>query len=118
MTDRSDPEVDLLWEEFHEVVNMTSAELRSWLLTSASDEDAFPADPDLGIQELGRGVLHVLRKRKVDLTDEDVEVMRRVVDFVRERVTTAPAGAVRDDRWRRALMSVGHDPLGPAMPEA
>ncbi|WP_067173702.1 DUF3140 domain-containing protein [Microtetraspora niveoalba] len=113
MTDRSDPEVDLLWEEFHEVVNMTSAELRSWLLTSASGENAFPAEPDLGVQELGRGVLHVLGKRKVDLTDEDVVVMRRVVDFVREKVAAAPAAAARDDQWRHTLMSVGHDPLGP-----
>ncbi|GLX01007.1 hypothetical protein Misp02_50930 [Microtetraspora sp. NBRC 16547] len=105
--------MDLLWEEFHGVVNMTSAELRSWLLTSAPGENASPADPDLDVQELGRGVLHVLGKCKVDLTDEDVEVMRRVVDFVRERVVGAPAVAARDDRWRHTLMSVGHDPLGP-----
>ncbi|MCC5576838.1 DUF3140 domain-containing protein [Microtetraspora sp. AC03309] len=117
MTESSDPEVDLLWEEFHEVVNMTSAELRSWLLTSASGESAFPADPDLGVQELGRGVLHVLGKRKGDLTGEDLEVMRHVVDFVRGKMAGAPATAARNERWRHSLKSVGHDPLGPAPTE-
>jgi hypothetical protein len=32
-------------DEFHQVVNMTSEELRTWLLTGASGEDALPADP-------------------------------------------------------------------------
>ena len=30
---------DELWNEFHRVVNMTSGELREWLLTRAADED-------------------------------------------------------------------------------
>jgi hypothetical protein len=30
---------DELWEEFHTVVNMTSAELRDWLRVDASGED-------------------------------------------------------------------------------
>ncbi|MCK2213480.1 DUF3140 domain-containing protein [Actinomadura sp. ATCC 31491] len=103
MTDGLD--TDTLWEEFHRTVNMNSEELRSYLLTDASDEAGFPPDPDLGIDELGRGVLHVLGKRKGDLTKDDLDVMRQVVELVET------LGDRTDDESRRELMSVGHDPL-------
>lgn len=98
-------DTDMLWEEFHRVVNMTSEELRAFLLADASGEDAFTADPDLGIDELGRGVLHVLAKRKTDLTGDDYQVMRQVVELVET------VGDRSDDEARRLLMSAGHDPL-------
>lgn len=98
-------DTDMLWEEFHRTVNMNSEELRAYLLADASDEDGFPPDPDLGIDELGRGVLHVLSKRKGDLTKDDLEVMRQVVELVET------LGERTDDESRRELMSVGHDPL-------
>lgn len=36
---------DMLWEEFHRVVNMSSEELRAYLLADASDEESFPPTP-------------------------------------------------------------------------
>ncbi|GAA3114131.1 MULTISPECIES: DUF3140 domain-containing protein [Nonomuraea] len=98
-------DTDMLWEEFHRTVNMNSEELRAYLLADASGEESFSADPDLGIDELGRGVLHVLSKRKGDLTGADLDVMRRVVEIVETM------GDRTDDDSRRELMSVGHDPL-------
>ncbi|MEQ4717488.1 DUF3140 domain-containing protein [Nonomuraea sp. B19D2] len=98
-------DTDMLWDEFHRLVNMNSEELRVHLLADASDEDGFPSDPDLGIDELGRGVLHVLGKRKGDLTKADIDVMRQVVNLVEN------LGDRTDDESRRELMSVGHDPL-------
>ncbi|TDD20967.1 DUF3140 domain-containing protein [Nonomuraea diastatica] len=98
-------DTEMLWEEFHRTVNMNSEELRTYLLADASDEEGFPPDPDLGIDELGRGVLHVLSKRKGDLTSTDLDVMRQVVDLVETM------GDRTDDESRRELMSVGHDPL-------
>ena len=98
-------DIDLLWEEFHRVVNMNSEELRAFLLADASDEEGFPADPDMGLDETGRGVLHVLSKRKADLTQADLGVMRQVVDLVEAM------GDLTDDDSRHELMTVGHDPL-------
>ncbi|GAB2948270.1 DUF3140 domain-containing protein [Nonomuraea fastidiosa] len=103
MTDAFD--TDMLWEQFHRTVNMNSEELRVFLLADASGEEGSPADPDLGIDELGRGVLHVLAKRKGDLTGTDLDVMRRVVELVET------VGDRTDDESRRELMTVGHDPL-------
>lgn len=109
--DRVEPEVEQLWEEFHRCVNVSSEQLRSWLLTEASGEEAFRADPDLGVPEPGRQILAVLGKRKVDLTPADVEVMRRTVAEIRELVAARPVAGAADEGWRHALLDLGHDPL-------
>ncbi|HEX5568179.1 MAG TPA: DUF3140 domain-containing protein [Streptomyces sp.] len=104
-------ELDALWDGFHGVVNMTSNELAAWLRTSEAGERAEEL-PDAAGTELGQQVLAILRKRRVDLTDEDVAVMREVVDTVtaeRERVRVADA--VQDPVWRHRMMSLGHDPV-------
>lgn len=114
MTEQTPAELELLWEEFHQVVNMTSDEIRVWLLTDASDEDgSFPADPRMDLSELGTRVVDLLRKRKMDLTADDANVMREVVDYVEDQTADPPPDAENDREWRRSLMSVGHDPLKP-----
>jgi Protein of unknown function (DUF3140) len=111
VNDRIPAEVEVAWDSFHQVVNMTSEELRAWLLTEASGEEAFRPEPDLGLPELGRKVVRLLGKRKVDLTGDDAEVMAEVVDYVVTQEAQRPPEGARDDEWRRALMTVGHDPL-------
>ncbi|WFE56210.1 DUF3140 domain-containing protein [Micromonospora sp. WMMD712] len=108
---RLDPEVEVLWEDFHAEVNVTSEQLRSWLLTRGSGTESFGAGPDLDLPEPGRQILAVLRKRKVDLTRDDIEVMREAVDRIRSLTAARPAGGVADDEWRRALLDLGHDAL-------
>jgi hypothetical protein len=114
MTEQTPEDVELLWQQFHEVVNMTSDEIRVWLLTDAAGPDgSLPADPDMHLPELSTHVLNLLRKRKMDLTSEDADVMRQVVEFVEDRTADPPKHAERNEEWRRSLMSVGHDPLKP-----
>lgn len=108
---RVEPEVEQLWNDFHSCVNVTSEQLRSWLLTQGSGEEAFGADPDLGLPEPGRHILAVLRKRKVDLTDEDIRTMRETVAEIQDLLDTRPAAGVTDEGWRRSLLDLGHDPL-------
>lgn len=103
---------DALWNEFHAVVNMTSRELRDWLRTRSSGEDAEPLPDEAGSQT-GQRVLEILSKRKQDLTDDDVRVMGRVIDAVRSerRDDLEPTGG--QAAWRHRLMTMGHDPLKP-----
>lgn len=111
MTDRLPVEAEMAWDEFHRTVNMTAQELRAWLLTDASGEAAFTAGPDMDLSAWGHHVVRILGKRKVDLTDVDVDTMRGVIDFVAERLADEPPGGAGDQAWRRSLMTVGHDPL-------
>ncbi len=106
---------DELWEEFHALVNMTSRELTDWMLTSASGEDTTTVEttPELEVTEQ---VVAILGKRRTDLTPDDVDTMRHVVDQVRTIRGDEPEPEAYDDDVRHLLMSFGHDPLRP--PEA
>jgi ribosomal 50S subunit-associated protein YjgA (DUF615 family) len=110
---RSDGEFATLWQQFHDAVNMTSRELQDWLQTEAAHEGSEEL-PDQAGHELGRRVLAILGKRRTDLTDDDVAVMRRVLERITRLRGDETARAERADRWRRQLMDLGHDPLKPS----
>lgn len=104
---------DDLWQEFHRVVNMTSRELREWLSVQGAGEETETV-PDHAGSHLGHRVADILAKRRTDLVDDDVAVMRRVVDTVHgRRGDEELEPTAGDDAWRRRLMSIGHDPLKP-----
>lgn len=103
---------DELWQEFHDVVNMTSRELQDWLMTRDAGTDTEPL-PDEAGPDRSQGVLAVLGKRRTDLTPDDAQVMRSVVDTVRSLRGEEPEPTAGDAAWRHRLMSVGHDPLKP-----
>ena len=104
---------DELWNEFHRVVNMTSRELDEWLRVRSADEET-EALPDQAGTETGRHVLHILGKRRTDLTDDDVRVMQNVVDRVLAERRDDLEPTAGEAHWRYRLMSMGHDPLKPA----
>ena len=114
-TDPNDPDdVDQVWEDFHAAVNMTSRELADWLRTESASEGT-EAFRDQAGPATGQQVLHVLSKRRTDVTVQDVEVMRAVDAAIRARrgedLDSPVAG---DAAWRHELMDLGHDPLKPA----
>ncbi|NEA47890.1 DUF3140 domain-containing protein [Streptomyces sp. SID10815] len=106
-------ELDALWEDFHRVVNMTSQELAAWLRVRDAGEDTEPLPDDAG-SPTGQHVLAILQKRRTDLTDDDLRVMRKVVDSVADQADLEnepePSDA-GDTRRRHRLMTLGHDPL-------
>ncbi|MCX5527873.1 DUF3140 domain-containing protein [Streptomyces bobili] len=105
-------ELDALWEDFHRVVNMTSQELAAWLRVRDADETT-EALPDEAGTPTGQHVLAILQKRRTDLTEDDLRVMRDVVDQVAEQTDMADEPAAQDTALRHRLMTLGHDPLKP-----
>ena len=95
---------DQLWNEFRRSVNMSMTALVDWLRIAPADPDWEQA-PDPAALWTGYRVLNILRKKRSDLTAEDVAVMRRVIEDVR----TEPAAEF--SAWHRRLLSIGHDPL-------
>ncbi|MFK4144923.1 DUF3140 domain-containing protein [Streptomyces sp. NPDC004065] len=111
-------EADALWEDFHRVVNMTSAELADWLRVRDADENAEPLPEEAGTPT-GQHVLAILQKRRKDLTPDDLRVMQKVVDTVTSEADLEnepePEGSDPEEtRRRHRLMTLGHDPLKPA----
>lgn len=106
-------EIEGLWDEFHEVVNMTSRELSEWLRTDAATPESEDFRDRAG-SPTGQQVLHLLSKRRTDVDSADVEVMQGVVAAVRARRGEELEPVAGDAAWRHALMSLGHDPLKPS----
>lgn len=106
----SDTTVDQLWEDFHSHVNLTSGQLRDWLLTEGSGESAFP-DALSRLPEPSRAILTVLGKRRMDLTEADRRVMSETIAGIRDLLDRRPPAGGADDGWRHALLDLGHDPL-------
>ncbi len=101
------PEIDRLWERFHSVVNMTSRELAEWIGVEP-DISPGPKEPP----PLGEAVVSILGKRRTDLTSNDVEVMRKVVDIYDEETAGVPPDQLAgNERRRRRLRNIGHDVL-------
>ncbi|MEV4806966.1 DUF3140 domain-containing protein [Nonomuraea sp. NPDC049421] len=99
-------------KEFGEAVNMTAKELEHWL---DSDDSKAVGQKDGGGEstghESGRRIVHLLRARKADLTEEDYAHMRKVVGYVHRHLAQRPSGDVKETKWRYSLMNWGHDPL-------
>jgi hypothetical protein len=113
---RSDPEIEQMWGTFHQLINMTSPELRDWLLSTPDGADAYAPEPDIDVHQLGERVLRILEKRRVDLTESDVAAMRLVTELIVGRLTNAPREQAANQPWRDTLLTMGHDPLRPDSP--
>jgi hypothetical protein len=103
---------DELWDDFHRVVNMTSRELRDWLLVQGASEETEEV-PDRAGSHLGHRVLDILGKRRSDVTADDVDVMEQVVERVTSERRADLEPTAGEAAWRRRLMNIGHDPLKP-----
>lgn len=103
---------DTLWTEFHDRVNMTSRELRSWLDTDESQQvgDFSGGDESTGHQS-GRRIVEILAKKKADLGDDDFAHLSKVNGYISRHLAQRPDGDVTETRWRYSLMNWGHDPL-------
>lgn len=107
-------------DEFHQMVNMSPAKLRSWLESEASRSVGMTPDgekvtgPDDGEavgHAMGERILELKGQRQADLSDDDYQAMRKVVGYVHRHLAQRPKGDVEDSRWRQSLMNWGHDPL-------
>lgn len=97
--------------DFRDAVNMSPAELEKWLGTDESQE---VGQKDGGGESTGhasgRRIVDLLRTKKDDLTDSDLQHMRKVVGYVKRHLAQRPSGDVTDTAWRYSLMNWGHDP--------
>lgn len=105
---------DTVRREFGEAVNMTAAELETWLATDESQAvgQKSGASGESTGHESGRRIVELLRTKKDDLTDDDLAHMRTVHGYVQRHLAQEPAKQdVPTSRWRYSLMNWGHDPL-------
>jgi len=104
---------DEVRRDFEDAVNMTPAELESWLQTDESRSVGWTHDGEheaVG-HESGRRIVEIKRKKKAYLTDPDYDHMRKVTGYVhRHMAQGGPSKDKEHSRWRYSLMNWGHDP--------
>lgn len=107
----SEHDDDLVRRQFRDAVNMSPSELEHWL---DSDESRAVGQKSGGGESTGhrsgRRIVDLLRTKKDDLTDADLEHMRTVVGYVKRHLAQRPSGDITETAWRFSLMNWGHDP--------
>ncbi|MDN4612181.1 DUF3140 domain-containing protein [Arthrobacter burdickii] len=113
MTDDTN-DLDQVWPEWKEAVNMSASQLEKWLDTeesrSVGQKESRSAE-SVG-HESGRHIIEILNTKRDDLTDDDVEHMHKVVGYVHRHLAQRPTKEdIESSKWRYSLMNWGHDPL-------
>ncbi|MEV5002488.1 DUF3140 domain-containing protein [Nocardioides sp. LML1-1-1.1] len=103
-------EVDEVWEDWREAVNMAPGEIEDFLETEESRSVGDESGGESTGHRSGRRIVTILRTKKADLDADDAAHMRKVVGYVHRHLAQRPRGDVTDTAWRYSLMNWGHDP--------
>jgi hypothetical protein len=104
---------DAVTKDFRDAVNMTRSQIEEWLETDESQSVGQSKDGGEAVgHEMGRHIVDLLDTKKVDLDEEDLKAMKKVVGYVHRHLAQGgPEDDVEHSRWRYSLMNWGHDPL-------
>ncbi len=102
-------------KEFGDRVNMTPKELESWLGTDESKAvGQKDGDEESVGHASGRRIVELLRTKKADLSDDDIDHMRKVNGYVARHLKQRPDHPDEElagMKWTHSLKNWGHDPL-------
>ncbi|WP_394249247.1 DUF3140 domain-containing protein [Arthrobacter pityocampae] len=106
-------DLDEIWPRWKEAVTMSPSQLETWLDTEESRSVGQKEDGGESVgHRSGRRIIDILRTKRDDLTDGDVEHMRTVVGYVHRHLAQKPSKEdIETSKWRYSLMNWGHDPL-------
>jgi hypothetical protein len=108
-------DVDDVWDEFREAVNMSPKALEDWLKTDESQAVGQKSGSGESTgHESGRRIVELLRTKRGELTDDDAAHMRKVVGYVKRHSAQRPDkpdDELEHARWTASLKNWGHDPL-------
>ena len=98
-------------QKFDEVVNMSTAQLESWLKTNESKSvgQVKEGESESIGHKSGNRIIEILDKKAGDLTATDYAHMEKVVSYVKRHSAQRPE-QVADSNWEYSLKNWGHDP--------
>ena len=104
---------DKVRRDFDRAVNMTAAEIETWLRTKESRSVGWKGTEGKARESVGhasgRRIVDILRTPADHLTDDDYAHMRKVAGYVARHSAQRPTN-IYTSRWRYSLMNWGHDP--------
>ena len=102
-------ELQDIYTEFKETVNMTASELEKWLKTEESKSVGWDSGDSESIgHKSGEKIIKILGKKKADLTDADYKHMQTVNAYAKRHLAQKPKDP-KDSNWDYSLRNWGHD---------
>ena len=97
-------------QAFYKSVNLSGRELTAWLKTVESKSVGFDSGDGESVgHKSGWRIVTILKKKRAELTADDVKHMRKVVGFIRRPCAQGPKEKIETSR-RRYSLNWGHDP--------
>lgn len=109
---RQDEKQADIYDDFKELVNMSASKLEKHLDSDASKtvgQKSESGGESVG-HEYGKRIIHLLGKKKADLTDDDYDHMAHVVSYIKRHSAQRPKNVEPDAPWTVSLKNWGHDP--------
>lgn len=100
------------YQEFKDLVNMQPREIEDWLETSESKSVGHVRDGEdesVGRQS-AKKIVEIKRTNKGDLTDEQIDHMNKVCNYIKRHTAQRPDGDIAETNWCFSLKNWGHNP--------
>ncbi|MCC9642001.1 DUF3140 domain-containing protein [Rhodopirellula sp. JC740] len=101
-----------VYQEFYDLVNMQPKEIEDWLDTDEAKsvgQTKDGEDESVGYQS-GKKIIEIKRTNKDELSDDQIDHMRKVCGYIKRHKAQRPDGDVEDTDWCFSLKNWGHDP--------
>ena len=101
-----------IYDDFKDLVNMSASALEKHLDTDTSKavgQKSGSGGESVG-HEFGKRIIHLLGKKKADLTEDDYDHMAHVVSYIKRHSAQRPKDIEPDAPWTISLKNWGHDP--------
>ena len=103
-------EMQEIYADFKENVNMTPAKLEKWLNTEESKSVGWDSGDGESIgHKSGKRIIDILHKKKADLSADDYKHMQKVNGYIKRHLAQRPDGDLDKTNWNYSLKNWGHD---------
>ena len=102
-------EMQEIYIEFKQTVNMTPSALDKWLKTDESKSVGWDSGDGESIgHKSGEKIIHILKKKKAELTTADYKHMQKVNAYAKRHLAQKP-DEPNGSNWDNSLKNWGHD---------
>lgn len=101
---------DEIYKDFKKSVNMSASALEKWLKTDESKKVGWDSGDGESVgHKSGEKIIHILDKKKGDLTNADYKHMQKVNGYIARHMAQKPDYDLEDSNWNYSLKNWGHD---------
>lgn len=99
-----------VYKEFKDLVNMSASTLEKWLKTEESKSVGWDSGDGESVgHKSGEKIIHILHKKKDELSNDDYQHMRKVNGYIKRHTAQKPSHDLEESRWNYSLKNWGYD---------